>query len=78
MFTVTCERREQHGPIAGQQHIRASEYGLRAHRHLYRRPRGFTLLRGVPVKDEPGGVHSSDEPAVRAEHVDQEHCGRST
>ena len=77
-LTVTCARREQHGQMAGHQGFHASGYGFSDKRHLSRRPRGFTLLRGVPVKDEPGGVHGSDEPAVRAEHVDQEHCGRKT
>lgn len=35
-------------------------------------------FRGVPVKDEPGGVNGSDYPAVSAKHVDQQHSARST
>lgn len=43
----------------------------------------LALLGRVPVQDEPGGVNGSDEPAVGAEHVQQQHaahgaCGQIT
>lgn len=36
------------------------------------------MFRGVPVYDEPGGVNSSNKPAVSAEHVDEQHSAGST
>lgn len=36
------------------------------------------MLRGVPVNDEPRDVHGSNNPAVSAEHVEQQQSAGST
>lgn len=43
----------------------------------------LALLWRVPVQDEPRGVNGSDEPAVGAEHVKEQHaangaCGQTS